>query len=81
MSGKASSHSASRPQPAKAAPRQTNPAKAADTTSLQPPTRNGVPDVEAVRARAYALWTHAGCPTGDGVEFWLRAEQELSHPG
>jgi hypothetical protein len=31
----------------------------------------------AVRERAYLLWEKAGYPQGDGVSFWLRAEQEL----
>lgn len=30
------------------------------------------------RERAYALWEAAGRPDGDGVEFWLRAEAELT---
>lgn len=33
---------------------------------------------ETVRERAYLLWEAAGRPEGDGVEFWLRAEEELS---
>lgn len=32
----------------------------------------------AVRERAYLLWEEAGRPDGEGVEFWLRAERELS---
>jgi hypothetical protein len=31
-----------------------------------------------VRARAYRHWEAAGRPAGDGVEFWLAAERELS---
>ena len=59
---------------------RTNPATAADATRLQPPARDGVPQEDAIRARAYALWQQAGSPGGDGVEFWLRAEQELRNP-
>lgn len=59
---------------------RTTPAEAASATTLQPPTRNGVADAEAVRAHAHALWEQAGRPEGDGVEFWLWAEQELSNP-
>lgn len=40
--------------------------------SVEPPTE------EAVRERAYLLWEEAGRPEGDGVDFWVRAEQELS---
>ena len=30
-----------------------------------------------VRGRAYQKWEAAGKPNGDGVNFWLEAEQEL----
>jgi len=30
-----------------------------------------------IRLRAYRRWESAGKPTGDGVQFWLDAEQEL----
>jgi hypothetical protein len=30
-----------------------------------------------IRERAHLLWQEAGCPEGDGVEFWLQAENEL----
>jgi hypothetical protein len=33
---------------------------------------------EAVQMRAYFLWDKAGRPEGDGVDFWITAEQELS---
>lgn len=32
----------------------------------------------SVRELAYSLWEQAGCPTGDGSEFWYLAERELS---
>jgi hypothetical protein len=32
---------------------------------------------ESIRLRAYRKWESAGMPTGDGVQFWLEAEQEL----
>jgi len=35
-------------------------------------------DEDEVRERAYVLWEEAGKPESDGVEFWLKAEQELS---
>ena len=41
---------------------------------------NGQPtdsDVEAIRTLAHSKWEAAGCPTGDGVDFWLQAELEL----
>jgi hypothetical protein len=43
------------------------------------PAPNGrVVSEEAVRLRAYQRWEAAGRPGGDGVKFWLEAEQELS---
>jgi hypothetical protein len=30
-----------------------------------------------IRVRAYGRWASAGKPPGDGVPFWLEAEQEL----
>jgi hypothetical protein len=32
---------------------------------------------DEVRLLAYRKWQEAGCPAGDGVEFWLTAEAEL----
>jgi hypothetical protein len=38
------------------------------------------PDCE-IRELAYRKWEIAGCPAGDGVAFWLEAEQEcLAEP-
>ncbi len=33
---------------------------------------------EAIRLLAYEKWEAAGCPAGDGVDFWLQAEQEVN---
>lgn len=35
------------------------------------------PTEEDIRERAYRLWEEAGRPEGDGVEFWVRAEEDL----
>jgi Protein of unknown function (DUF2934) len=32
---------------------------------------------EEIRRLAYRKWQEAGCPSGDGVEFWLTAEAEI----
>jgi hypothetical protein len=42
------------------------------------PAGNGqqVPE-KAIRILAYQKWEAAGCPDGDGVNFWLEAEREL----
>jgi hypothetical protein len=64
------------------APRTATPAAAADKVSLnntKTPRRPG-PNEEEIRARAYFLWEQAGRPEGDGTQFWLEAEKELSNP-
>lgn len=32
---------------------------------------------EEIRPLAYQKWEEAGCPSGDGIEFWLAAEIEI----
>lgn len=32
---------------------------------------------EAIRVLAHSKWEAAGCPAGDGVEFWIEAEREV----
>lgn len=32
---------------------------------------------EAIRALAHSKWEAAGCPAGDGFDFWLEAEREV----
>lgn len=36
---------------------------------------------EAIRVLAYQKWEAAGCPEGDGTEFWLDAEEEIKVDG
>jgi hypothetical protein len=36
------------------------------------------PTEEEVRMAAYYRWIDACCPPGDGVDFWLDAEEELT---
>ena len=31
---------------------------------------------ELIRDRAYQLWEEAGSPPGDGIDFWLIAENQ-----
>lgn len=33
---------------------------------------------DKVRERAYLKWEAAGSPSGDGVQFWLEAEEEVA---
>ena len=35
---------------------------------------------ENIRDLAHQKWEAAGCPDGDGMEFWLKAENELASP-
>ena len=35
------------------------------------------PIPDEVRVRAYYKWVSAGCPSGDGSDFWFEAESEL----
>ena len=55
-------------------------AKAAESkqdVSTDSPQRSTAPDCEKkIRDAAYYKWEAAGCPCGDGVEFWLAAEVE-----
>lgn len=32
---------------------------------------------DAIRALAHLKWESAGCPEGDGTEFWYEAEREI----
>ena len=65
-----------------AIPAQSGPTKA--TTATQPAVACGdrahnaqLVSLEDIRLCAYRKWTRAGKPTGDGIQFWLQAEQEL----
>ena len=48
-------------------------ASAAQQQSSPPPAAC----CEKIRELAFIKWEAAGCPCGDGVEFWLAAEAEL----
>jgi Protein of unknown function (DUF2934) len=39
--------------------------------------RRPLPFLNDIRARAYEKWVAAGRPPGDGMRFWLEAEQEI----
>src|SRR5262245_61929303 len=41
--------------------------------------RASLPAHEAIELCAYLRWEAAGRPAGDGVDFWLAAEDELAH--
>ena len=60
--------------------RPTAPARAAQPAAA-PETNHRARSVSAddIRRRAYEKWERAGKPAGDGVQFWLEAEQELMH--
>lgn len=63
--------------PAAADPGQpTTPTKAAVASNDN--KHNGkLVSEDAIRLCAYQKWEAAGQPTGDGVQFWLEAEQEM----
>jgi hypothetical protein len=50
--------------------------KEAQPVAPAPPTFPPA-SAEEIRLRAYLKWEAAGKPTGDGVQFWVEAEQEL----
>ncbi|MGD9853617.1 MAG: DUF2934 domain-containing protein [Planctomycetaceae bacterium] len=43
-----------------------------------PSTQIAATSEERIRERAYRCWEQAGCPAGDGIEFWLKAETDLA---
>lgn len=61
-----------------AQPPSSKPERESKPVAAGDPTPNGkIVSEEAVRLRAYQRWEAAGSPGGDGVKFWLEAEQEL----
>ena len=58
----------------------TNEPKPDSASVLAKPSPNDKPPSQgAVRLRAYQRWETAGKPRGNGVNFWLEAEQEVSY--
>lgn len=49
-----------------------------DSEQLSATTECGRPCDDSIREKAYLLWEAAGSPPGDGVDFWVQAEKELS---
>ncbi len=49
---------------------------AQDTASNESEGVHSEAYAEAIRENAYYKWQAAGCPAGDGSEFWLEAEKE-----
>jgi Protein of unknown function (DUF2934) len=49
---------------------------AVDSGDLDHDVRPG--SAESIRLCAYRRWENAGKPIGDGMQFWLEAEQELA---
>jgi DUF2934 family protein len=58
----------------------TGPATTTQIASASGDKAHNAPLVSAedIRLCAYRKWESAGKPTGDGVRFWLEAEQELA---
>jgi hypothetical protein len=57
-------------------PTETNPAETTPAGTRRPQIQ-APPSEEAIRVGAYFRWDAAGRPGGDGVGFWLEAEQQL----
>ncbi len=56
----------------------TGPTTATQTASSADKDHNAqLVSVEDIRLCAYRKWESAGKPTGNGIQFWLEAEQEL----
>jgi len=57
----------------------TGPATTTQTAVASGDKEHKTPLVSAehIRLCAYRKWESAGKPTGDGISFWLEAEQEL----
>ena len=51
--------------------------EAACPSNQQPPDAGD----EAIRELAHRKWEAAGCPAGDGLNFWLEAEREVNRSG
>jgi hypothetical protein len=47
------------------------------TAASSVPLAAGSTREETIRLCAYTKWEAAGRPLGDGVQFWLEAEQDL----
>jgi hypothetical protein len=62
-------------------PRPTAPASTTQPAVAPAETNHRARSVSAddIRLCAYRKWECAGKPSGDGVRFWLEAEQELIH--
>lgn len=52
--------------------------KTKDTSAEEQPCSSPAACCETIREAAYYKWEAAGCPCGDGTEFWLQAEAELA---
>lgn len=55
-------------------------ALASDGGSASAPLENqptSIASEETIRELAHRKWEAAGCPTGDGTDFWLEAEKEV----
>jgi len=67
------------PSAKRASASPTSETRPATVSVLAEPSPNGQPvSEEAIRLCAYRKWQTAGRPRGDGVNFWLEAQRELS---
>lgn len=52
-------------------------AQSNNTDSFAEEIANNVVTDDQIQIHAYHLWEAAGCPEGDGVDFWFQAEKEM----
>ena len=45
-----------------------------------PAPKTQPPSSDRIAVRAYEIWQESGCPNGQDVEHWYRAERELRAP-
>ncbi len=45
---------------------------------MKEPTKSPQPNADEIARVAYQQWEQQGRPAGKDLEFWLRAEQQLS---
>lgn len=64
-------------------PQSAHSGSTAPTTAPQTAVASGdcarAASPEDIQLRAYRKWEQAGKPSCDGIQFWLEAEQELTH--
>lgn len=48
-----------------------------ELSAMLTPEQRADANEERIRLLAYQKWEQAGCPDGDGFDFWVEAEREV----